>query len=276
MDVEKELRKDNKTTREILLMVGGILCSVLVMVWAARSNVDRAYLYATLLMLVFILAPFYISFEKDRPYAREVVLVSVMIALAVVGRAAFFWAPQFKPIIAVIIIAGVALGARDGFVVGSMSAFVSNFLFGQGPWTSFQMVAWGLIGFFAGILFYRRRGVQQQGGDGGAQQPSDDGGMEQLGDGSVQQIDNSISKTKSILPIIIYGAVSCFLLHGGITDFWTALSISDRPGPAQFIAVYGAALIPNAILAASTVIFLAALAKPMLRKLERVKTKYGI
>ena len=240
MDVEKELRKDNKMTREILLMAGGILCSVLVMVWAARSNVDRAYLYATLLMLVFILAPFYISFEKDRPYAREVVLVSVMIALAVVGRAAFFWAPQFKPIIAVIIIAGVALGARDGFVVGSMSAFVSNFLFGQGPWTPFQMVAWGLIGFFAGLLFYKRR------------------------------------DTKTILPIILYGIVACFLIHGGITDIWTALSISDRPEPAQFIAVYGAALIPNGILAASTVIFLAALAKPMLRKLERVKTKYGI
>ena len=230
-------------------MAGGIFCSALVIVWAARSGVDRAYLYATLLMLVFILVPFYISFEKDRPYAREVVLVSVMIALAVVGRAAFFWAPQFKPIIAVIIIAGVALGARDGFVVGSMAAFVSNFLFGQGPWTPFQMVAWGLIGFFAGLLFYRS---------------------------ASQQADNRTAKTKNILPIIIYGALSCFLIHGGITDIWTALSISDRPEPAQFIAVYGAALIPNTILAASTVIFLAALARPMLKKLSRVKTKYGI
>ena len=234
----KDITKESKTGRDALLFAAGVICSVGVMLWAGFSGVDRAYLYAVILICFFVLVPFYISFEKDEPYAREIVLVSVMIALAVASRAAFFWAPQFKPIIAIVIISGIALGPRNGFVIGSMSAFVSNFFFGQGPWTPFQMVAWGLIGFFAGVFFSE--------------------------------------KGKSLLPILIYGALSCFVLHGAITDIWTVLSITDKPNLGTVITVYSAGLIPDLILAVATVLFLSLMTRPMLRKISRVQTKYNL
>ncbi len=232
-----------RAVRNRLLILISITGCAAALAWAVLSGIDRAYLYASLIILALILIPFYISFEKDRPYARQIVLVSVMTALAVASRAAFFWVPQFKPIIAVIIISGAGLGAQSGFVVGSMSAFVSNFLFGQGPWTPFQMTAWGLIGMLAGLLFCR---------------------------------ESSSSDSIKVAPLMIYGAVSCFLLHGAITDIWTVLSVSDRPTAGQFITVYSAGLIPDLILAAATVLFLGAAARPMLKKINRVKMKYGI
>ena len=232
-----------RAVRNRLLILISITGCAAALAWAVLSGIDRAYLYASLIILALILIPFYISFEKDRPYARQIVLVSVMTALAVASRAAFFWVPQFKPIIAVIIISGAGLGAQSGFVVGSMSAFVSNFLFGQGPWTPFQMTAWGLIGMLAGLLFCR---------------------------------ESSSSDSIKVAPLMIYGAVSCFLLHGAITDIWTVLSVSDRPTVGQFLTVYSAGLIPDLVLAAATVLFLGAAARPMLKKINRVKMKYGI
>ena len=90
--------------------------------------------------------PFFLVFENRRPQAREVVVIAVMAALAVAGRAAFFMLPQFKPTAAIVIIAGVGLGAEAGFLTGALAGFVSNFFFGQGPWTPWQMFAFGIPG----------------------------------------------------------------------------------------------------------------------------------
>ena len=79
-----------------------------------------------------------------------------MIALATAGRAAFFMTPSFKPIIAIVIISAIAFGAEAGFLVGSMTMLVSNFLFGQGPWTPWQMFAMGFIDFYP-VSLYRLR-----------------------------------------------------------------------------------------------------------------------
>ena len=84
-------------------------------------------------------------FEDRKPQAREVLLIAVMAAIAVVGRMAFFMLPQFKPVTAIVIITGISLGAEAGFLTGAVAGFVSNFFFGQGPWTPWQMFAFGII-----------------------------------------------------------------------------------------------------------------------------------
>ena len=84
-------------------------------------------------------------------------LIAVMAAIAVVGRMAFFMLPQFKPVTAIVIITGISLGAEAGFLTGAVAGFVSNFFFGQGPWTPWQMFAFGIIGFLAGLLFRGKR-----------------------------------------------------------------------------------------------------------------------
>lgn len=108
---------------------------------------DRKYYFISLLIVLYTMIPFALVFENRKPQARELIVIAVLAAIAVAGRAAFFMLPQFKPVVAIVIIAGVSLGAEAGFLVGAVAGFVSNFFFGQGPWTPWQMFCFGIIGF---------------------------------------------------------------------------------------------------------------------------------
>ena len=89
-------------------------------------------------------------------------IIAVMCAIGVAGeRVSCTCSPLFKPVAAVAILCGAGLGAQAGFLCGAMIMLVSNFMFGQGPWTVWQMLAFGLIGYFAGLIFYRRKNFQQ-------------------------------------------------------------------------------------------------------------------
>jgi energy-coupling factor transport system substrate-specific component len=91
-------------------------------------------------------------YERSRPPAQVVALVAALAALAIAGRVAFAAFPNVKPTTDIIIFAGFALGGAPGFAVGALTALVSNFWFGQGPWTPWQMVAWGLCGVLGALL----------------------------------------------------------------------------------------------------------------------------
>ena len=96
---------------------------------------DRLYLIASVVLIIIAIVIFVRKYEKNRPSTKDVVLISVMISLAVIGRLVFFMIPQFKPCAAVIIITGIMLGKQAGFLSGVMTAFISDFFFGMGPWT---------------------------------------------------------------------------------------------------------------------------------------------
>ncbi|HXQ88412.1 MAG TPA: prenyltransferase/squalene oxidase repeat-containing protein, partial [Solirubrobacterales bacterium] len=91
-------------------------------------------------------------YERSRPPAQVVALVAALAALAIAGRIAFAAFPNVKPTTDIVVFAGYALGGAPGFAVGALTALVSNFWFGQGPWTPWQMVGWGLCGVL-GALF---------------------------------------------------------------------------------------------------------------------------
>ena len=93
-----------------------------------------------------------VSFEASRPALRQLMPTAVLAAVAAAGRVLFSPIPDVKPVSAVAIVAGAALGRRSGFAVGAVAALVSNFFFGQGPWTPWQMYAWGLVGYVGGML----------------------------------------------------------------------------------------------------------------------------
>ncbi len=193
-----------------------------------------------LLMILYSMIFFFAGFERRRPQAREIVILTVLIAAAVVSRAIFFMTPNFKPTLAIVIIAGAGLGRESGFIAGALSAFVSNFLFGQGPWTPWQMIAMALIGYLSGLIFYRR--------------------------------GENFSKPLMLL----FGAAASFFIYTALTDIWSIFMITDEPNIQTAIAVYTAGASFALIHAAATVIFLFFLARPMLGKLERVKLKYGM
>lgn len=95
---------------------------------------------------------FFTRFEKKETTSSEIALTAVMTALSVTGRIIFAPLPAFKPCAAVIILAGIYLGAEQGFMIGALTALISNFFFTQGIWTPFQMIIWGVTGLLAGML----------------------------------------------------------------------------------------------------------------------------
>ena len=97
-------------------------------------------------------------YEWRRPPARTLALVAAMAALAVVGRLAFAAVPGVKPTTDIVLFAGYALGGVPGFMVGAVTAVASNVFFGQGPWTIWQMVAWGAVGAGGAVLARIKRG----------------------------------------------------------------------------------------------------------------------
>ena len=109
---------------------------------------EKRHLIISLAVTVFSLLLFITGFDRKKIGSRRMVIAAIMIALCVVGR----FIPFFKPVTALTVITAMYLGGETGFLVGAMSAALSNIYFGQGPWTPFQMLAWGLIGLAAGYL----------------------------------------------------------------------------------------------------------------------------
>ena len=138
------------------------------------------------------------------------------------------------------IIAGVALGGETGFLVGAVGGFVSNFFFGQGPWTPWQMFAFGIIGFLGGILF--KKGF--------------------------------LRKTKASLSV--FGFLATLVIYGGIMNPASVIMAQSIITPQMIYASYIAGLPLDLIHALSTAFFLWFIAEPMTDKLERIKIKYGL
>ncbi|MGX7244288.1 ECF transporter S component [Enterococcus quebecensis] len=114
------------------------------------------YQIISMLLVISACIPIYYRYEKKQLNVKELVLIAVLTAIAVLGRFLFYMIPAINPMAAIIIICGICLGAEVGFLVGSLSAVTSNILFGQGPWTPFQMFSWGMIGFIAGLPWIRK------------------------------------------------------------------------------------------------------------------------
>ena len=176
---------------------------------------------------------FFCGFEKKKIGSRRLVIVAVMIALSVVGR----MFPIIKPVTAFAVISGMFLGSEAGFLVGSFSALISNFYFGQGPWTPFQMLAWGLIGFFAGVL--------------------------------------ASPLKRSRLFLYFYGILAA-VAFSLLMDVWSAVWLAGEFVPSLYFAKLLTSLPHTALYAASNVIFLILFSKPFSEKLGRIKIKYGI
>ena len=106
----------------------------------------------SMLVLVAALAGGFAWYERSRPPARVLALVAALAALAAIGRVAFAAFPNVKPTSDIVLFSGFALGGPAGFAVGALAALVSNIFLGQGPWTPWQMAAWGTVGALGALL----------------------------------------------------------------------------------------------------------------------------
>ena len=206
-----------------------------------RALPGRAHYLTSTLVIFFILIPFFLSFEGKKPSARILVLIAVLCALAVASRAIFAMLPNFKPIYGIIIISGIALGAQAGFLVGAVSAFSSNFLFGQGPWTPWQMLAYGICGLLAGLCYFRKDKLP-----------------------------------KDPVSLGLFGFVLVLFVVCPLLDTSTVLTTLTVFTPTAILSIYTTAILTNLIQAGCTLVTLLAISKPMLRKIDRIITKYGL
>ena len=199
---------------------------------------EKKYAFIVLIIVVFTMIPFFITFENDkRINTRKTVVLGVIIALSVAGRFLFSPLPFFKPVTAMTIICGIYLGKENGFVCGAMTALISNIYFGQGIWTPFQMFAWGMIGFLAGIIG--------------------------------KYLDNNK------LFLSFYGLFSG-VLFSLLMDLWTVLWWERGFNISRYLATVISGLPIMGIYMVSNVLFLLLLTKPIGKKLKRIKIKYGI
>ena len=113
---------------------------------------ENMYMWIALCAAVLSCIPFFLSFEKSEAPAIKTVTIAVMVAVSVISRIIFAPTPGFKPVTAITVFTAMYFGKEAGFMTGALSALVSNMFFGQGMWTPFQMIIWGLIGFVGGIL----------------------------------------------------------------------------------------------------------------------------
>ena len=234
-----ENRKLSKRTISAVIM---IVIAIPLTLFVSIVYLDiKKYNIISLAVLLECMLPFFMIFEGRKPKARELVIISVMCALGVAGRSAFFMLPHFKPVMAITIISGVAFGAESGFLVGAVTMLASNVLFSQGPWTAWQMFAMGLTGFFAGILF--RKGL--------------------------------LRRTR--ISMCIYGAIVAIVIYGGIMNPASALIWGTETLNKEILITYYITGFPmDCVQAFSTVFFLYFTAEPMLEKLDRIKVKYGL
>lgn len=239
--VSKPAEHGRKVSMRSIIAMLFVLVAVPVTIYVGiRFFGDRRYYLISLLIILETMLPFFALFESRKPKAREIVVVSVLCAVAIAGRVAFSVLPQFKPVVALVIISGVCFGGETGFLVGAVTAFVSNFFFGQGPWTPWQMFALGMVGFVAGLLFGK----------------------------------GFIKRTR--LSLCIFGFVAVFAIYGGITNPSFVIQSQTMPTLDMIIASIAAGAPFDLVHAVSTVFFLWFISEPMAEKIDRIKTKYGI
>ena len=198
---------------------------------------EKHYAWISLCVALLSCIPLFYSFERKESSSKELTVLAAIIAISSVGRFIFAWLPGFKPITAITIIAAIWLGYEAGFVVGSLSAVISNLYFGQGPWTPFQMLAWGLLGFLAGLL------------------------------------SKPLQKSKILLCV---SGLLAGILYSLTMDIWTTIWADGTFNLLRYKAAIISSLPITAEYAVSNAVFLLLLSKPIGEKLERIKKKYGL
>ena len=213
------------------------------------TRLKQSFYLSGLTIIVLTIAAFFLHFESRKPQARELVLLAVLCALAVASRAAFGFVPHFKPMLAIVMLTGIAFGPEAGFLCGAISGFASNFIFGQGPWTPWQMFAYGIGGMLAGL--FALCGILKK-----SPRAWRDGGW------------------RDILGLTVFGFLCILLVVGPLLDtstFFMAGFSASSP-----LAIYLAGVPINCVHGSAVALTMLLFGKPLLDRLRRIQIKYGM
>ena len=239
---EKSVREPRRPLgrRSKWVIILSLLCVPLTVLAGMYLLDDSRYYLVSMLIILETLLPFILNFEGRKPKTRELVVIAVLVALGTVGRAICSFIPNVEPVAAIVVISGICLGCESGFLVGAVTAFVSNMLMGQGPWTPWQMLGFGLVGLVSGLV-YRWGWLRMK-----------------------------------RLPISIFGFLATVIIYGGLLNPAFVLMYQPEPTWEMILTAYAGGIPFDLLHGASTFIFLFILALPMSEKLARIKEKYGL
>ena len=227
------MKKENLT-----VIIIAVFSLAFVLVWQVFFSNDISYYIVGSVIIILTAIPFFVSFEKDEKTAQKISILAIMTALAVASRAVFYLIPQVKPICAVVVVCGVCFGAKSGFIVGALSAFVSNFIFGQGLWTPYQMIALGFCGLISGIVFSKI--------------------------------------TPKRISLSLYGFFAAFVIYGIIVDLSSVFAMLNDITLEGVLSVYVASIPFSLTFGISTAVFLFLFGESFVKKIMRIKLKYAI
>ena len=199
----------------------------------------RSYYITGTLIILELMIPFFMAFEGRKPQARELVVIAVMCALAIAGRVVIP-IPNFKAAFAIIMLSGIAFGPEVGFMVGALTAFASNFFYGQGPFTPWQMFGYGAGGMLAGFCF-RPKWLPRK---------------------------NWV--------MAAFGFAAVLLWVGPLLDCSSIFLVLPQITWSSVMAVFVSGFYVNASQAICTALILLLLGSALLEKLDRIKLKYGM
>ena len=228
-------RNKIKNSIQFALMAG---CAA-VTVFFPKVLGRRGYYMAAFVFALLATGAVFLTIENSKPNSLKMAVIAVMCALGIAGRAVFAGVPFVKPVAAIVTLTGVCLGPQRGFLRGAVTMLISNFMFSQGPWTLWQMLGFGMLGFLAGLIFYKRKKLQKP------------------------------------AVIAICGTVFYILITGPILDLSGIFAYSIG-GKASLGATLLAGLPVNISSGVATGVFLLLLAKPIISKLNRIIVKYGL
>lgn len=231
-------KKPSKLT--VISLLSSVAAAPAVVFLCIKLIEGKSYYAAAVLVIVCAVLPFFVYFENRKIKTAEIVLLAVMTALAVASRSVMMFLPQVKPTAAIVIITAAAFGANCGFLTGTLSMFLSNFIFGQGIFTPFQMLGMGLTGFICGLIFHRW------------------------------------PKICNRFTLSITGGFLTFFVYGLCADMSSVFMFSGNLSLKSISAIYLSGLGFNIIHGISTAIILFFITKPMTEKFSRLRKKYGI
>ena len=227
------MKKSNIATLLVFLLL------IPVTLFLGSKLPGRGYYITGTAIIIELMIPFFMAFEGRKPQARELVVIAVMCAIAIAGRVAIPL-PNFKAAFAIIMLAGIAFGPEAGFMVGAITAFASNFFYGQGNHTPWQMMAYGAGGMLAGFCFAKGR----------------------------------FSPKPSVMAL--FGFFATILWVGPLLDcsyiFLNVSIINWNSMIAAFISGFPV----NLSQGICTVLVMLLFGRPLLDKLDRIKVKYGM
>lgn len=227
------MKKSNLATLFVFLVL------IPVTLFLGSKLPGRSYYITGTLMIIELMIPFFLAFEGRKPQARELVVIAVLCAIATAARVAIP-IPNFKAIFAIVMLAGIAFGPETGFMVGAIGAFASNFFYGQGPYTPWQMMAYGAGGMLAGFFFAKGR------------------------------------LPKKPVVMAVFGFFAVIFWVGPLLDCSHIFLMLTNINWSTAVAVFVSGFYVNVSQAICTVLVMLFLGKPLLEKLDRIKLKYGM